>query len=182
MKLLMNPLRDVIYPKTSNNDRVRNAVRGIILNEKDEIFILYINGEDCFGKRNHFELPGGGIKTNETDQEALSREIEEELGYKIEILAPVGEISMEYNLLNRWDRQHYYLARIKEYVGSNLEEYEKMMFGSVKLFHIDEIVDYLSTYQTENVGVMIHQREICALKEAIRVYKDIILTKNENNI
>ena len=85
-KYLSEKIIDEFYPRPNVEFKKRNCVRGVIFNEKDEIALLYINGTDMFGKRDHFELPGGGIEENESYEEALKREIEEELGYTIKEL------------------------------------------------------------------------------------------------
>lgn len=45
---------------------------------------------------NYWEFPGGKIEANETKQEALKREILEELGCVIEVYAPVEDTTYEY--------------------------------------------------------------------------------------
>ena len=82
-KYLAEKIIDDFYPKPNVEFKKRNCVRGVIFNDKEEIALLYINGTDMFGKRDHFELPGGGIEENENFYEALQREIDEELGYSI---------------------------------------------------------------------------------------------------
>ena len=74
-------LIDNIYKKTEKNPRIMHAVRGIIINDNNEVALVHIKGNDVFGKRDHFELPGGGIEKGEDEIKALKREIAEEIGF-----------------------------------------------------------------------------------------------------
>jgi 8-oxo-dGTP diphosphatase len=38
-----------------------------------------------------WEFPGGKVAGEESEQQALAREIEEELGIEVEVVAPIGE-------------------------------------------------------------------------------------------
>ena len=65
---------------------------------------------------NKWEFPGGKIENNETREEAITREILEELKIKIEVLKYLGQSSYEYtNLANPFSITIYaYLSKIKE--------------------------------------------------------------------
>ena len=66
-------IKDTIYPKTTINKK-RNVVRGIIKTIDNKIILMHIKTNDIFGKRDHYELPGGGIEENEDYENALIRE------------------------------------------------------------------------------------------------------------
>lgn len=44
----------------------------------------------------HWEYPGGKVETGETDEQALVRELHEEMNYPIRVLAPLAEVDHEY--------------------------------------------------------------------------------------
>lgn len=71
------------------NPRVRLGARGIVIREDGKIAI--------FNKanKNEYKLPGGGIESDESPEEAFKREVLEETGCKVEIVEKLG-IAEEY--------------------------------------------------------------------------------------
>ena len=65
---------------------LRRSARAIVLNEKGEMAVQHIQ------KRQFHKLPGGGIEEGEIIEEALRRELREEVGCEVEILRPVGMV------------------------------------------------------------------------------------------
>lgn len=169
MKVLMDTIVDDIYPVLTDNEFRRHAVRGIILNENNEVFLIHIKGKDQFGERDHYELPGGGIEENENDIDALRREISEEIGYEITDIKEVGYIEIEYHLLKRIDCQHYYLAYATKKHEKHLLDYEKQLFKDVKLVNINEIEKFYQDNKAITIGNKIHMRDLCAIREAIKL-------------
>ncbi len=63
---------------------MRQAARCILLNDKDEVALVY------FGRDNFYKLPGGGIDEGERVVDALRREVREETGYEITDIEELG--------------------------------------------------------------------------------------------
>ena len=64
---------------------MHTSVRGIV-NYKDKIVLIHrIKTKDDGTVRDYYVTPGGKIEENESHEEALRREIKEELGIEIEI-------------------------------------------------------------------------------------------------
>lgn len=64
---------------------MHKSVRGIV-NYNDKIVLIHrIKTKDDGTVRDYYVTPGGKIEENESHEEALSREIKEELGIEIEI-------------------------------------------------------------------------------------------------
>lgn len=63
---------------------MRNSARAIIINKNNEICLIKRNKKDC---ETYWVLPGGGIEDNETIEQALLREIKEELGFVLDASA-----------------------------------------------------------------------------------------------
>ena len=62
--------------KDDKKQLFRKGVSALILNEKDEILLVNLQSFET----KYFAIPGGGIETGETLEEAVYREIKEELG------------------------------------------------------------------------------------------------------
>ncbi|PIP27945.1 MAG: DNA mismatch repair protein MutT [Candidatus Moranbacteria bacterium CG23_combo_of_CG06-09_8_20_14_all_35_22] len=63
------------------------AVKAIIKNEDGKYLVLYKSEAEEINP-NEIDIPGGRIKFGENLEESLKREIEEEIGIKIEIIKP----------------------------------------------------------------------------------------------
>ena len=120
-----------IMPGSVNKDPSafahRRASRAIVTNHKGEVALLYV------GKYGYHKLPGGGIEHGEDIEQALERELLEEIGCAAEIIDEVGEI-IEYR--DEWDqKQTSYCYRAKQ-VG----EAHPPMFTEKELSNGFEIV------------------------------------------
>ncbi len=72
---------------------IRVAV-AVIINQNEEILIAKRSKDQHQG--NKWEFPGGKVESNETSQEALRREISEELGVEIQTATELITITHEY--------------------------------------------------------------------------------------
>lgn len=169
MRVLHDLIKDIYFEKTQPNPRVRHTVRGIMVNDKNEVALIHIKGIDRFGYRDHYELPGGGIEEGENEEAALRREMREEIGYLIDDIKEVGLISNEYNLLERIDCQHFYCAKLKAYIGQDLIDYEKELFTEVVFVPVANLISFYATHLVEGIGKNIQYRDLVALKECFNL-------------
>ena len=65
-------------------DEIRFCVRVLLFNDKNEICVVKSE------KYGYMQLPGGGIEDGESIIEALRRETEEETGFLINSIEPIG--------------------------------------------------------------------------------------------
>ena len=73
----------------------RKGVSALIINNKDEFLLVTLNSfEEHF-----FAIPGGGLEEGESLEEAVYREIKEELGIEVEFLKFIGkgEVPLVFN-------------------------------------------------------------------------------------
>ncbi len=142
---------------------LRKSARAILLNETGEIATQYLS--------NHFfhKLPGGGIDPGETVEEALRREIKEEVGCDCEIEREIGlviEYRKEHTLLHM---SFCYLARVKGPITESSLEQAEIDEGMSTIWMSPEVaiakmeIDVPNTYQ----GKFILKRELAFLREYI---------------
>ena len=158
-------LKDDQYPFEGVN-HTRIVVRAILLDENDNVCLEHIFDDDGFGPRNYYETPGGGVKDNESFIEALEREIEEEVGYRIEIIEQLGIVKDYYNLIKRKNINYYYLARRKEKCKQHLEEDEIRRIDNIVWVNIDKAISLYTSMQDVLVGRLVKQRELPILLRA----------------
>jgi len=70
-------------------DYIGVGVGAAIFNDKGELFITK-RGKKVKNERGTWEIPGGSVEFGETFEEAIKREIKEELGIEIEIIELLG--------------------------------------------------------------------------------------------
>ncbi|MFA6739618.1 MAG: NUDIX hydrolase [Bacilli bacterium] len=156
---------DIVYPKKPIL-YTRHTTRGLVRNQAGAIAIIHIIGEDQFGKRDHYEFPGGGINEGESAEDGLIREIQEELGLTIEDIRPLGLMKYSYHLLQREEEAIYFTARVKGQSSLGRTEEESRLFAEIEWRKPRELYELLSYRSVENVGKLIHARECCALLAA----------------
>jgi len=99
---------------------------GVLINDK-KIFIAQRLNKMKFGGR--WELPGGKIEIGENGEQCIIRELEEELGIKVEKLKHF--LTVEHSYPNISVRLFSYV--IEEWNGKiNLKEHQAMKWVSIK--------------------------------------------------
>ena len=167
MKLVLS-LKDEQYPFTYI-DHTRYIARAILLNEKNEVALIKVNGDDIFGHRDYYETPGGGKKDKETIANACVREVQEETGYESVILKELGLVVDYYNLIHRKNRNYYFLCKTKSFVGKHLDDYEKSMLEKVVWVNIEKAIELYENMGGSGVALIVKYRELPILKKVKRI-------------
>lgn len=89
----------------------RGAARGII-KHGNNIALLHVT------KLKYHKLPGGGIETGESPEQAFNREILEEVGCECEIESSLGKIVEYRDLFKLIQTSHIYVAHVVGELGS----------------------------------------------------------------
>ncbi len=106
----------------------QDVVAAII--KKDDLYLIAKRNRDKYmGLR--WEFPGGKVEPDETYQEALSREIEEELSIQIDVHEKIAQECYKDDKINV--TLHYYLCTHKS-GNIKLNEHEKIVWAAKKDF------------------------------------------------
>lgn len=130
--------------------KIRNSIKAILLNEKNELLLIYFDNsevvKDNNSARKHWFMIGGKIEDSEDYVSAVKREIFEETSIpedKLEIGPLVFKGRMIFNINNEPNdmRESFVVVRtsMSEVSLENLTEEEKPVLKKLKWFSYDEI-------------------------------------------
>ena len=152
-------LKDDQYQNNGIN-HTRNVARAVLINENNEICLLKINGFDEFGLRDYYETPGGGVDENETFEEALIRELDEEVGVHAKILMFIGEIKDYYNLIYR---------KIDKYTKIHHQSQGDSLIEKIEFCSLEQAIEKYESMKNHGVSKLVRQRELPVLLEVKRL-------------
>ncbi len=171
MEELFLSLKDEEWPLTKiTHDRI--IARAIVIDDEKNFYFVRVNRDDDFGKASYIETSGGGVEEMESIETAIQRELEEEMGVSVDILAKIGIVSDYYNCIHRHNINHYFLCKIKKFGNNHLTEDERNKFHLLRvcLKYKDAVKEYEDGRKTK-IGRVVYNREMPILKRAY----DIIL-------
>ena len=164
--------KDDQYPFTGVTHE-REIARAILIDEKNRVCLEKIFDDDMFGHRDYYETPGGGIQEGETHEQALVREIKEEVGYNSKVICHIADVHDYYNLIQRKNINHFYLVKRLEKTEQNLEPDEKIRIEKIVWVPIDEAIKLYEDMQNVLVGKIVKQRELPILRKAKELLKTL---------
>ena len=161
---VINKLEDKEYPYVKTTHE-RIVVRGIVLNEKNQIALVnVIRDDDDFGTGNYYETPGGGKKEFESYIEGVIREVEEEIGYKSTLIQEIGIVEDFYNAIYRKNINHYYLLKINEKTQQCFESYGDSFIKGFIWVDIDEAIEIYRKMNNTRIERLVKNRELPVLE------------------
>ena len=148
-------------------DHDRMIVRAILFDDAGMLHFIRARRDDGFGCSTLIETSGGGVEPDEDLGEALMRELDEELGAKVEVLCKIGIVDDYYNLIHRHNINNYYLCRATSFGEKNLTEDEIKCYhlSTLKLTYDEAVAEY-ERCRCTRVGRLVYNREMPVLKAA----------------
>ena len=159
-------LRDTEWPLTyTDHDRV--IARAIVVDGAGNYYFVRAVRDDDFGAATLIETSGGGVEPGEAPDEAIRRELREELGAEVEVLGEIGVVSDYYNLIHRHNINHYFLCRALSFGEKRLtdEEIGQFHLSTMKLSYHEAVAEY-ERRATTPLGRLIANRELPVLRRA----------------
>ncbi len=145
-----------------NPERFTQSARAIVFREDGKIAIQHLT------KRGFHSLPGGTIESGETVEEALHREIKEEVGCDITIRSVVGMIREYRNEMEFIKESFVYVADVASEFGPitlTQDEVEKGL--QLKWMTLDEAIHTIEADAPDEYnGTFINARALLFLHEA----------------
>ena len=168
----MKLLKRITYKETYCSDAKQyKSARVVLLDDENLIAVIYV------GKVKFHTLPGGGINTGETPEQAAIREVQEETGCNSEIVCTLGVIE-ENSKTCQWNGLNTcFLSKVKGNKGvQNLTSIELDEETEVRWHDIREALQIISTQEIAardekeaGIGKIIQERDIILLNETIRI-------------
>ncbi|WP_297435875.1 NUDIX hydrolase [uncultured Clostridium sp.] len=165
MKLIKEIFNECIGLSSNKKDRVYNLARSsrAVVFNGDRVALLNVKNEG------YHKLPGGKIDKDETREEAVIREVSEEIGYKMNITEELGLI-IEYSDDTSFMQLSFaYKGIILEKSNINLSENEINQGIEVEWYYIDEAIKILREEKPDSYhGKFIVNRDLSFLEEALK--------------
>ncbi len=148
-------------------DHDRPIVRAIVVDADKHFYFVRVLRDDDFGRATLIETAGGGVEPGEQLEDAIRRELREELGAEVDILGKLGVVSDYYNLIHRHNINNYYLCKIKAFGHTSMtpEEINDFHLSTLKLTFAEALEEYRRCACTP-LGRLICNRELPVLLQA----------------
>ena len=166
-------LEDHEWPFTYT-DHDRLIVRAIVFDDDGWFYFVRASRDDQFGKATLIETSGGGVEPGEDLVHAIHRELKEELGAQVEMIARIGLVSDYYNLIHRHNLNHYYLCRALSFGEKHLmpDEIADFHLSTLRLTFEEAATEYRRRACTP-IGRLIANRELPILDRAKKMLGDM---------
>ncbi len=114
--------------KLGESYRLRKSARAVLLNDEGLMAVQHLSVPQ------YHKLPGGGVEVGESVEEALTREIQEEVGCACEITKPLGVVIEYRNIHDLIHISYGFEAKVVGEVGEAAHEPEEEAEGQTNLW------------------------------------------------
>lgn len=148
-------------------DHDRYIVRAIVFDDDGYFYFVRADRDDIFAKAVVIETSGGGVEGDENLEDAIKRELIEELGAEVQVICKLGVVSDYYNLIHRHNINNYFLCRVISFGEKHLteDEIEKYHLSTLKLRYDEAVAEY-ERCKNSKLGRLIANRELPILMKA----------------
>ncbi len=155
-------------------DHDRMIARAIVFDDEGKLYFVKTSRDDNFGKCAYIETSGGGAEPGEDLEEAIKRELNEELGVTVEIICKLGIVSDYYNLIHRHNINNYFLCKITSFGEKHLmpDEINDFHLKTAKLTY-DEAVSEYEKAEAHKLGRLVSARELPILRQAKEIMDEL---------
>ena len=166
-------LKDEEWP-FEYTDHDRSIVRAIVVDDDGYFYFVRADRDDDFGRAVIIETAGGGVEVGEDLEEAIKRELNEELGAQVEVICKIGIVSDYYNLIHRHNINNFYLCRAVSFGEKMLTDDEINYFhlSTLKLTYDEAIQEYAKNRESM-LGRIVANRELPILTRAKEILDNI---------
>ena len=142
----------------------RKTARAILINEDGKFAVMFAE------KFNLHTLPGGGIEDDETERDALIREILEETGCTCDAIKPLGMVSENRCHADYTTLSYYFVVHTKsKNEKPHLTAAEIENGTCIKWCTFDEVIHLIKDYKHDtNQKRFLQARDVMALEEYCR--------------
>ena len=163
--------KDDLWPY-EGYDHIRYTARGLVEDQNGLFGFLHITGEDIFGKRDHLETCGGGIEEGEYADDALQREVLEEMGLHVLEYQLLGAVIDTYNLINRITYSTFFHCRVNrnEKAVMHRTEAEEILIKEIVWLTPEEALRRLQNDVHSNCDIIVQRRDALVMKYYIDNY------------
>ena len=99
----------------------------------------------------------------------MIRELDEEIGYRCEVIRELGIVNDYYNMIHRKNENHYYLCRVKEITNVHHVSKGDDYIKDIIWLDIDEAIERYHNLNDYGLEKLVKNRELPILYEAKKI-------------